>query len=201
MQALLDASEQRDSSFAVAAVISNRAEAKGLDVARARGVHTVTLPPTDAASADDDRQLARIVAGFSPAAIALAGYMRILSAEFVQTFSGRMLNVHPSLLPDFPGLHTHRRALQGGAALHGATVHFVTEALDAGPAVLQARLRVREADDEASLGARVLALEHRIFPAAVQWYCEGRLQYRDGDAWFEGRRLDAPVQWHDSTAA
>jgi phosphoribosylglycinamide formyltransferase 1 len=128
----------------------------------------------------------------------LAGFMRILSAEFVNRFAGRILNIHPSLLPKYPGLHTHRRVLQAHDKEHGATVHFVTEQLDGGPAVIQARIAVAAQDDEASLAARVQAQEHRIYPLAVRWYCEGRLRCEGGHAWLDGRMLHGPVQFTES---
>ncbi len=124
-----------------------------------------------------DRTLAAAIGECSPSLIVLAGFMRILSAPFVARFAGRILNIHPSLLPKFPGLHTHRRALEAHEAEHGATVHFVTEQLDGGPPIIQARVAVRPDDDEASLAARVQAQEHRIYPLAVRWFCEGRLRF------------------------
>jgi phosphoribosylglycinamide formyltransferase 1 len=125
--------------------------------------------------------------------IVLAGFMRILSAQFVRDFAGKILNIHPSLLPKFPGLHTHRRALEAHEPEHGATVHFVTEQLDGGPGVIQARIAVTANDDEATLAARVQAQEHRIYPVAVRWFCEGRLRYDAGCAWLDGRLLREPV--------
>jgi phosphoribosylglycinamide formyltransferase 1 len=142
-----------------------------------------------------DAALAAAVEECSPSLVVLAGFMRILSPQFVADFAGRMLNIHPSLLPKYPGLHTHRRVLQAREAEHGATVHFVTEQLDGGPPVIQARIAVTAADDEASLAARVQTLEHRIYPLAVRWFCEGRLRYEGGRAWLDGRALDEPVQF------
>ncbi len=145
-----------------------------------------------------DRTLAAAIHECSPSLIVLAGFMRILSAQFVTDFAGRILNIHPSLLPKFPGLHTHRRALEAHEPEHGATVHFVTEQLDGGPPVIQARVAVAADDDEASLTARVQAQEHRIYPLAVRWFCEGRLRYDDGRAWLDGKLLDEPVQFTGS---
>jgi phosphoribosylglycinamide formyltransferase-1 len=127
--------------------------------------------------------------------VVLAGFMRILSPQFVADFAGRMLNIHPSLLPKYPGLQTHRRVLQAREAEHGATVHFVTEQLDGGPPVIQARIALTAVDDEASLAARVQTLEHRIYPLAVRWFCEGRLRCTGGRAWLDGRALNEPVQF------
>jgi phosphoribosylglycinamide formyltransferase-1 len=123
----------------------------------------------------------------------LAGFMRILDATFVDRFAGRLLNIHPSLLPRHRGLHTHRRALEAGEPEHGASVHFVTQELDGGPVVLQAWVPVLPGDDEAKLAARVLAQEHRIYPQCIGWYAAGRLRHHDGAAWLDGRRLDTPI--------
>jgi phosphoribosylglycinamide formyltransferase-1 len=142
-----------------------------------------------------DAALAAAVKECSPSLVVLAGFMRILSPQFVADFAGRMLNIHPSLLPKYPGLHTHRRVLQAREAEHGATVHFVTEQLDGGPPVIQARIAVTAADDEASLAARVQTLEHRIYPLAVRWFCEGRLRCENGRAWLDDRALNEPVHF------
>jgi phosphoribosylglycinamide formyltransferase-1 len=139
--------------------------------------------------------LAAAVKECSPSLVVLAGFMRILSPPFVAEFAGRMLNIHPSLLPKYPGLHTHRRALQAHDPEHGATVHFVTEKLDGGPPVIQARVAVTAADDEHSLALRVQTVEHRIYPLAVRWFCQGRLRYAEGRAWLDGRALTEPVQF------
>ena len=165
----------------VVAVISNRADASGLSFAAAHGIATAVVDHKAFAQREDfDAELARVVDGFSPDLLVLAGFMRILGPAFVQRFEGRMLNIHPSLLPAFPGLHTHRRALEAGCKAAGATVHFVTAALDHGPIVLQAVVPVRPDDDEAALAARVLALEHVIYPRAVRWFVEGQLRVDAG---------------------
>jgi phosphoribosylglycinamide formyltransferase-1 len=139
------------------------------------------------------RALGDIVESHAPQLVVLAGFMRILSDEFVLRFSGRMLNIHPSLLPRYAGLHTHRRALEAGDREHGASVHFVTPELDGGPVVLQARVPIVAGDDEDSLAARVLRQEHVIYPRCIGWFAAGRLAFRDGAAWLDGKRLDAPV--------
>ena len=165
----------------VVAVISNRADASGLAFAAAHGIATAVVDHKAFAQREDfDAELACVVDGFSPDLLVLAGFMRILGPAFVQRFEGRMLNIHPSLLPAFPGLHTHRRALEAGCKAAGATVHFVTAALDHGPIVLQAVVPVRPDDDEAALAARVLALEHVIYPRAVRWFVEGQLRVDAG---------------------
>lgn len=161
----------------VAAVISNRAGAAGLAFAREHGIPTAVVDHT--AHPDRERfdaELARQIDTFAPDLVVLAGFMRVLTDRFVEHYAGRLVNIHPSLLPAFPGLHTHRRALEAGVRVHGATVHFVTPALDCGPVIIQAAVPVLDGDDEASLAARVLAREHRIYPQAVGWFVEGRLE-------------------------
>ncbi|MDX5362708.1 MAG: phosphoribosylglycinamide formyltransferase [Pseudazoarcus pumilus] len=159
------------------AVVSSRADAGGLEIARMHGIRAVVVDAAGFATrAEFDAALAETVDGFEPDLVVLAGFMRLLAADFVTRYAGRMLNVHPSLLPALPGLHTHRRAIEAGARVHGATVHFVTPELDVGPIVIQAAVPVLEDDDEDSLAARVLREEHRIYPQAVRWFVEGRLK-------------------------
>jgi phosphoribosylglycinamide formyltransferase 1 len=178
----------------IRAVVSDRAEAAGLAWAASAGLATVSLSPHDFPDRPAfDRELALQVERFAPGLVVLAGFMRILGPEFVDRYAGRLLNIHPSLLPKYRGLHTHRRALQAGDRVHGASVHFVTRELDGGPVVLQARVPVRDDDDEATLAARVLAAEHRIYPECIGWFAAGRLQLRDGVAMLDGAPLHAPV--------
>jgi phosphoribosylglycinamide formyltransferase-1 len=166
-----------------AAVISNRPDAAGLALAAARGIATVTVDHRGFASREDfDAALAAEIDRHSPDLILLAGFMRILGEAFVRRFEGRLLNIHPSLLPAFPGIGTHVRALAAGVRLHGCSVHFVTTALDGGPIVAQAAVPVQTGDDEACLAARVLAEEHTLYPRAARWFLEGRLQLLDGRA-------------------
>jgi phosphoribosylglycinamide formyltransferase-1 len=196
MRALIEQSRAPGAAFTVSNVFSDQPDAAGLESARALGVPARALPaakPVDRAAYDC--ALADAIENCSPALIVLAGFMRILTPQFVARFAGRILNIHPSLLPKFPGLHTHRRALEAHESLHGATVHFVTEQLDGGPPVIQARVAVTVNDDAASLAARVQAQEHRIYPLAVRWFCEGRLRYGDGQAWLDGKLLREPVQF------
>ena len=175
MQALIDA------GLPVAAVIGNRADAAGLRVAAARGIATAVVEHARFASrADFESALAERIDGFRPRLVALAGFMRVLAPPFVQRYAGRLLNIHPSLLPAFPGLGTHERALQAGVKVHGCTVHFVTPELDGGPIVIQAAVAVRGDDEPASLAARVLAQEHVIYPRAARWFLEGRLLVERG---------------------
>jgi phosphoribosylglycinamide formyltransferase-1 len=181
LAALIAASHEPGFHGAITQVISNRPEAGGLDIARAHGIATAVIDHRAYATREAfDQALAAVIDGGMPDLVVLAGFMRVLTDGFVARYEGRMLNVHPSLLPAYPGLHTHRRALADGVKVHGCTVHFVTTRLDIGPIVVQAAVPVCPEDDEASLAARVLAQEHRIFPAAVRWFCAGRLAIRDG---------------------
>lgn len=198
MRALIEQSRTPGAPYTVCTVFSDRGDAAGLEAARVLGVPAQALTADkDADRAAYDRRLADAIRDCSPTLIVLAGYMRILSAPFVAEFAGKILNIHPSLLPKYPGLHTHRRALQAHETEHGATVHFVTEQLDGGPPVIQARVAIVAGDDEASLAARVQVQEHRIYPLAVRWFCEGRLRYDAGQAWLDGRPLHEPVQYSD----
>jgi phosphoribosylglycinamide formyltransferase 1 len=194
MRALVERSRDPAVGFEVAAVIADQPGAAGLAIARDLGAptHVVVADPS-ITRARYDEQLAAVIEPYAPSLIVLAGFMRILSREFVARHEGRILNIHPSLLPKYPGLHTHERALEARDAEHGATVHFVTAELDAGPAVIQARVRVEPEDDARSLAARVQVLEHRIYPMAVRWYCTGRLRYMQGGAWLDGERLTGPI--------
>lgn len=160
----------------IVAVISNRADAAGLSYPRRRGIATLAIEHAAYATRQEfEHALAAAIDRFAPELIVLAGFMRVLSTPFVVHYPGRMINIHPSLLPAFPGLDTHRRALERGVKLHGATVHFVTPEVDGGPIIIQAAVPVRSNDDEATLAQRVLEQEHRILPCAVRWFLEGRL--------------------------
>ena len=161
----------------VVAVIANKADAGGLRFAAEHGIATAVVDHKAFATREAfDAALARAVDAFEPDLLLLAGFMRVLGADFVGRYAGRMMNIHPSLLPAFPGLHTHRRALEAGCKVVGATVHFVTAELDHGPIVMQSAVPVRAGDDEHTLAARVLATEHVIYPQAVRWFVEDRLQ-------------------------
>ncbi|MBI5782010.1 MAG: phosphoribosylglycinamide formyltransferase [Rhodocyclales bacterium] len=161
----------------IAAVISNRPEAAGLEFARRHGIATAVVDHKAHPSREAfETALAAAIDAFAPDLVVLAGFMRVLGEAFVRRYEGRMLNIHPSLLPAFPGLHTHERALQEGCRVHGATVHFVTPALDHGPIVVQAAVPVLPDDTPETLAARVLAQEHRIYPQAVRWFVEDRLR-------------------------
>jgi len=176
MAAILGAVRDGRIAAKVAGVISNRPAAAGLAIAAEHGVRTIVIDHAGFADrAAFERELGAAIDELAPDLIVLAGFMRVLGADFVARYAGRLINIHPSLLPAYPGLHTHRRALADGVKVHGCTVHFVTHDVDHGPIVAQAAVAVREDDDEASLAARVLAAEHRILVAAVRWFCEGRL--------------------------
>ena len=178
----------------VAVVLSERAGAAGLDAARARGIEARAVPwPGNAERLRFERDLEAALAAAQPDVIVLAGFMRILSQEFVESRAGRILNIHPSLLPDYRGLHTHRRVLEAGEKAHGASVHFVTAELDGGPVILQSRVAVRAGDTESTLSARVQATEHIIYPRVIGWLADGRLAWREDRPWFEGKPLAAPV--------
>lgn len=177
MESMLDAVASGTLPVRVAAVIANRPDAGGLATAAARGVVTRVVDHRQFASREAfDAVLAAAIDAFAPDLVALAGFMRILTDNFVRRYQGRLMNIHPSLLPSFPGLHTHRQALEEGVRIHGCTVHFVTPALDHGPIIVQAAVAVLDGDDEEALAARVLAREHVIYPLAVRWFVEGRLR-------------------------
>jgi phosphoribosylglycinamide formyltransferase-1 len=181
MEAIVRACASERWDARIAAVISNRADAAGLTFAQDRGIATAVVDHRAFATrVDFDIALAREIEAHAPDAVALAGFMRILGAAFVQRFDGRLVNIHPSLLPLFPGLHTHARAIEAGCKVAGATVHFVTADLDHGPIVAQALVPVLPADSEASLAARVLEQEHVLYPRAIRWFVEGSLQRGDG---------------------
>jgi phosphoribosylglycinamide formyltransferase-1 len=176
MAAVLAAEKAGELSGRIVAVISNRPEAAGLAIATNQGVPTAVINH----KSYEDRQgfddaLSAAVEYYRPDLVLLAGFMRMLGSDFVARYQNRLINIHPSLLPAFPGLHTHRRALAEGVKIHGCTVHFVTDSLDRGPIVAQAVVPVREGDDEATLAARVLQMEHIVLPRAVRWFCEDRL--------------------------
>ncbi len=179
----------------VRVVVSDQPAAEGLKTAAAMNITTRVLEPREFADRPTyDRALVQLIEQYQPKLIVLAGFMRILTPHFIGAFAGRILNVHPSLLPKYRGLHTHRRALEAGETVHGVSVHFVTEELDGGPVVLQAEVPVLPGDSEQTLSARVQQGEHRIYPQAIDWFARGRLLLQDGRAWLDGKPLDAPVR-------
>nr|VFK58558.1 MAG: phosphoribosylglycinamide formyltransferase-1 [Candidatus Kentron sp. TC] len=186
LQAILDAS-RRDLPVEIRAVISNQPDALGLDRARREGIPTTTVDHRSFPSRDAfDQRLTAVIEDFQPGLVVLAGFMRIFTPTFVRHFDGRLINIHPSLLPRLPGLHTHERAIEDGLDEHGASVHFVTEEVDGGPIIIQARVPVLPDDTTDLLAERVLEQEHRIFPQAIRWFVEGRLEVKDGRVWLDG---------------
>jgi phosphoribosylglycinamide formyltransferase 1 len=192
MEALIAARDVGQLPVNIAAVISNRPDAKGLETAAQAGIATRCLDHKAYAGREAfDAALAECIDAFAPDLVVLAGFMRILTADFVRHYEGRLFNIHPSLLPSFPGLHTHQRALEEGVRIHGCTVHFVTAELDHGPVVIQAAVPVLDGDDEDSLSARVLRQEHRIYPQAVRWFAEGRLRLEGGRVRLTGEMAES----------
>ncbi len=182
MEAVVRAARSEQWPARIAAVISNKADAKGLEFAQEHGIATAVVPNKDFATrAEFDAALQEVIDSFSPDLVVLAGFMRILTAPFVEHYAGRMLNIHPSLLPLFPGLHTHQAAIDSGESEHGATVHFVTAELDHGPVVAQAKVPVLPGDTEDTLSARVLVEEHKLYPYAIRLFVEDRLSIVGGD--------------------
>jgi phosphoribosylglycinamide formyltransferase-1 len=190
LQALLDNIQAGDNPARVCAVVSNRADAYGLERAKAVGIATRVL---DHKAFDGreafDAALIETIDAFEPQLVVLAGFMRILTPGFVRHYAGRLLNIHPSLLPKYKGLHTHQRALEAGDSEHGCSVHFVTEELDGGPLVVQAVIRVQSHDSPTSLAQRVHEQEHQIYPLALRWFAEGRLRLDEQGAVLDGQPL------------
>jgi phosphoribosylglycinamide formyltransferase-1 len=194
LQAIIDRIAAGDLPAEIAAVISDRPDAFALERASRNSIPAVEVDYAASADRDDyDARLESALARANPALVVLAGYMRILPDATVNRYLGRMLNVHPSLLPAYPGLHTYRRALAAGERYHGTTVHFVTPELDAGPAILQYRVRIRPGETEPELQARVQQGEYRIYPQAIGWYAQGRVRMRDGRVWLDDKPLEKPV--------
>ncbi len=196
LQALLDASTGRHPEIElaadIAAVVSNVAGAYGLERAQRAGVATAVLEHGTFSSRESfDTALLSTVSSYSADLVILAGFMRILSPVFVQAFYGKLMNIHPSLLPKYPGLHTHERALQAGDKMHGASVHFVTEELDGGPVIVQASIPIVTNDTADRLAQRVLKLEHQIYPLAAHWFATGRLELAAEGALLDGKALPA----------
>lgn len=195
LQAFIDAVAAGSLALKLNVVISNRSDAGGLERAKNAGIPTVCVDHLDFPErAEFDRTLALTTQNYAADVIILAGFMRILTPVFIDEFAGRIFNIHPSLLPRFPGLDTHRRAIDTGDQWHGSTVHFVTEQLDGGPRIIQGKVPVLTDDSVATLAARVLEVEHQIYPHALALYAAGRLRCEDGDAWLDGERLEEPLQ-------
>jgi phosphoribosylglycinamide formyltransferase-1 len=196
LQAIIDAVESEQIPARISAVISNRPDAKGLIKAAAAGIECTALDNDQFASRDAfDQALMDCIDQYRPDLLVLAGYMRILNDDFIEHYAGRIINIHPSLLPEFRGLHTHQRVLDAGNTKHGASVHFVTKELDGGPVVIQAEVDVSATDDVATLAVRVLEQEHIILPLAIQWIAQGRLHCDNDHAILDDRALTRPVLW------
>ncbi|MCF3191998.1 phosphoribosylglycinamide formyltransferase [Pseudomonas bubulae] len=192
LQALIDSDDVKASPATIRAVISNRADAYGLQRAKDASIDTRVLDHKAFEGREAfDAALIEVIDEFKPQLVVLAGFMRILSADFVRHYQGRLLNIHPSLLPKYKGLHTHQRALEAGDGEHGCSVHFVTEELDGGPLVVQAVIPVESDDSPHSLAQRVHTQEHRIYPLAVRWFAEGRLSLDEQGALLDGQLLAA----------
>ncbi len=191
LQAIIDHCENGNIPGSIVGVISNRPGVKGLERAKQHGIPTVTLDHKGFSDREAfDQALAKRIDTFKPDLVILAGFMRILTPQFVEHYLGKMLNIHPSLLPKYPGLNTHKRALEAGDKEHGVTVHFVTPELDGGPTVIQAKVAVIEGDTEESLAQKVLEQEHIIYPKAAAWFCEGRLQLTGGKAFLDQKEIN-----------
>jgi phosphoribosylglycinamide formyltransferase-1 len=194
LQAFIDGIAAGTLALDLALVISNRADAYGLTRAAAAAIDALVIPHRDFKTrAAFDRQLGGELESAGIDLVVLAGFMRILGPGFVRRFAGRILNIHPALLPAYPGVDTHARVLAAGDSHHGSTVHFVTEELDGGPRILAGRIPVRPRETGASLKSRVQSVEHRIYPEAAQWFADRRLEYKEGRAWLDGQQLDEPV--------
>ena len=197
LQAIIDACKQKQINGTLRAVFSNKADAFGLERAREAHIPAHALEASQFASREAfDRELVQEIDAYAPDVVVLAGYMRILSPAFVAHYSGRLLNIHPSLLPKYPGLHTHRQVLENGDEEHGTSVHFVTDELDGGPVILQAKVPVFDGDNEDDITDRVQAQEPAIYPLVVSWVVDGRLEMRENAAWLDGVKL--PPQGHAS---
>ena len=194
MEALIAACDAGQLPVNIAAVISNRPDAQGLETAVKAGITAHFIDHKAFAGRESfDAALAECIDSFAPDLVVLAGFMRILSEGFVRRYEGRLVNIHPSLLPSFPGLHTHQRALEEGVRIHGCTVHFVTPTLDHGPVIIQAAVPVLDSDSEATLAARVLRQEHRVYPQAVRWFAEDRLRLEGGRVRLAAELADGAV--------
>lgn len=194
LKSLVEAQQAGQLDSNITAVISNRPEAAGLQFAAEAGIETIVVDHQDQPERElYDQALIQAIDQHQPQLVVLAGFMRILTPTFVRHYSGRLINIHPSLLPHFKGLHTHQQALDAKATTHGASVHYVTEELDGGPVFMQAQVPVEQSDNADSLAARVLVQEHRLYPAAVQLIAEERIQLVDDQLYFDQTPLHAPI--------
>ncbi len=196
LQAFIDAINEGSLAVEIVVVLSNRPDAYGLTRARDANIPTECVQNENyPGRAAFDEAMASTLERHKPDLLILAGFMRVLTSTFVKRFEGRILNIHPALLPNYRGLNTHQRAIDAGEKWHGSTVHFVTEELDAGPMILQGRVPVLSDDTASLLSARVQALEHKIYPEAAALFASGRLEFRNGESWLDDSRLDEPMQF------
>ncbi|MCK4742423.1 MAG: phosphoribosylglycinamide formyltransferase [Sulfuriflexus sp.] len=192
LQAIINASNENDCPFNIRAVISNRPDVKGLQRANAAGIETLVIDHKQFDGREAfDQELMNRIDSYQPSLVVLAGFMRILTSQFVEHYSGQLLNIHPALLPDFPGLNTHERALESGVEQHGASVHFVTTEVDGGPIVLQSSVPVKTDDTAETLANKVLEQEHIIYPLVIKWYAESRLVLENNKPLFDEKELPA----------
>ena len=195
LKAILNAIGRDELPARVNAVISSKSDAAGLEFARQAHIDTLALDAADYPDKQDyDRALQGLIDKFEPDLVVLAGFMRILTPAFVRHYHNRLINIHPSLLPEFRGLNTHQRAIDKGIREHGASVHFVTEELDGGPVIVQVRIPVLPGDDAASLSARVLKQEHSLYALAIRWLAEGRVRWEGEQLLFDGQPMQHPRQ-------
>lgn len=200
LQAIIDAVARHQINASISGVISNRADAFGLERARQAGITDIVIDHTQYSTRQDfDQALSETINKLGPDLIVLAGFMRILSNEFIDQFKEKLLNIHPSLLPRYKGLHTHRRVLEAGDSMHGASVHFVNNELDSGPVVIQAEVAVKDNDTESTLTQRVHQLEHIIYPMAIQWFIDGRLKMNNNQLFLDNKLITHPARWISNT--
>ncbi len=195
LQALIDAQDQDDFMGEIVAVISNNENVLGLERATSANIPAITLQHTNYPSREAfDTALSNIINTYQPDLIILAGFMRILTRDFVENFRGKLLNIHPSLLPKYPGLNTHKRALQNCDKYHGSSVHFVTEELDGGPLIAQSKIKITANETEASLIKKVLKLEHQLYPQVAKWFVNEQLKLEHNEVFFENEKLAQIIQ-------
>ena len=200
LQAIIDAIKNNQLHAKISAVISNRADARGLERAARENIAHYVIDHKQYPSRElFDRAMIKIIDPLNPDLVILAGFMRILSNDFIEHYAHRLMNIHPSLLPKYKGLNTHRQALENKDASHGASVHYVSHELDSGPLVIQAEVPVKETDTVASLAERVLSVEHKIYPLAIKLHLEGRIQFDGDELVFDNQPLRKPLRWQDNT--
>jgi phosphoribosylglycinamide formyltransferase-1 len=200
LQAIIDAIKNNQLHAKISAVISNRADARGLERAARENIAHYVIDHKQYPSRElFDRAMIKIIDPLNPDLVILAGFMRILSNDFIEHYAHRLMNIHPSLLPKYKGLNTHRQALENKDASHGASVHYVSHELDSGPLVIQAEVPVKETDTVATLAERVLSVEHKIYPLAIKLHLEGRIQFDGDELVFDNQPLRKPLRWQDNT--